>query len=128
MKKITSLVLVAILIGFVIGEYASAGGNVVEILWGRMNGNIKGTTDTKLDSMTTDIETALSTTFNSVETYQTNWATTQIEAYYTEQLAKIKDNPEVNIALNDLTARVSLLIAEEKARIDAAISAALGGQ
>jgi hypothetical protein len=61
-----------------------------------------------------------------VKDYQTGWINGEIEKYYNDKLKELGNDATYNDQLNELAAMSSGLLAEEKARIDAAINAALG--
>lgn len=124
MKKI--LIATAIILVIGVTAAGASGVNVVDVVWGQITSTIKGNTDAKVTNINQDIQTKVGSLLNDVKNAQTQRANAEIEKYYNEQIAALGTNPDLNASLNELQQKTTVLIAEEKARIDAAIKAALG--
>jgi hypothetical protein len=118
---IISLVLVALLIPTTYGA-----NSLVQGVYTKLRGDVQSNTDQKIANLQSQMNTKAEEAMGKVKDYQTGWINGEIEKYYNEKLKELGNDATYNDQLNELASMASGLLAEEKARIDAAINAALG--
>jgi hypothetical protein len=122
-KLIITLVLVIVVL-FIPTVYG--GSSLVQGVYTKLRGDIQVNTDKKITDLQTQMTTKADAALGKVKDYQTTWINGEIEKYYNEKLKEIGNDATYNDQLNELSALGSQLLKDEKARIDAAINAALG--
>jgi len=131
LKKLSSYLLIGVILGIGIATGATVGASAVSLaqsMFSSIRTTVRSNTDAKLANVGQEIQTQLGSTFEVLNTQQTNRANTEIDAYYNQKVGSLSTDPRLNDTMNEVVQMTSGLIAEEKARIDQAVDAALGGQ
>jgi hypothetical protein len=127
-KSVILLIILTMVITFTATVAASTTGLLDGIL-NTVKTDVQQKTDANLTIMNGVVQNMAETELSAARVAQTDRAIAELDSYYKEKMATISTNPEFNASLVEASIKVmqytTTLIADEKARIDAAIAAAL---
>jgi hypothetical protein len=125
-KIVIAIAVLLVIVSVLIGTALASGTGLLDNIKSAMKSDISASTDSKIEKANAYIETTIEKQLTNTKTDQTNRANLEIGKYVDEQLSTIQTSDAVNKASNEISAYTNQIIAEEKARVDQAITDFLG--
>lgn len=127
MKKKTAIILliVAVVLTFVVTVGATETG-ILNSVFTEMRTDVTADTNSKIADLNNQVQAVVEDTLGIVKDVQSQRVSTELDKYLDSKLVGIENSPVVIDSSIKVQQYATTLIAEEKARIDQALTAALG--